>query len=134
MVRQALREAADERDAGLKSAPNYTVADAVRDLLAKGLKDRDPSTITANRILAEQHVLPLIGVRKPKDLTADDVDDWLDGLTGKLATRSLAGVHSILERSIRHAQARNYVLRNVAELVATPKGKAGRPSRAMTSD
>lgn len=45
--------------------------------------------------------------------------DWLDGLAAKLATRS----HSILKRSIRQAQARDRVLRNVAELVTTPKGK-----------
>jgi integrase len=51
---------------------------------------------------------------------------------GKLATRSLQGVHAVLKRSIRQAQARDKVLRNVAELVSTPKGKPGRPSRAMT--
>ena len=108
------------------------MADAVSDWLAKGLKGRDEDTITANRILAEQHVLPLIGAIKLKELTADQVDDWLDGLTGKLATRSLQGVHAILKRAIRQAQARDKVLRNVAELVTTPKGKEGRPSQAMT--
>jgi integrase len=41
-------------------------------------------------------------------------------------------VHGVLKRSIRQAQARDKVLRNVAELVSTPKGKPGRPSRAMT--
>jgi integrase len=35
-------------------------------------------------------------------------------------------------RAIRQAQARDKVLRNVAELVTTPKGKAGRPSKALT--
>jgi len=43
-------------------------------------------------------------------------------------------VHSILKRSIRQAQARDKVLRNVAELVTTPRGKPGRPSKAMTFD
>lgn len=47
-----------------------------------------------------------------------------------LSTRSLQGVHAILKRAIRHAQARDMVLRNVAELVVTPKGTAGRPSKA----
>ncbi|MEW9533131.1 tyrosine recombinase XerC [Microbispora sp. NPDC049125] len=37
-----------------------------------------------------------------------------------------------LKRAIRQAQARDMVLRNVAELVTTPKGKAGRPSKALT--
>ncbi len=127
-----LIKAVADRDAGLKTTGNYTVALAVQDWLAKGLKGRDEETITANRILAEQHVLPLIGACKLTELAADDVDEWLDGLTAKLATRSLQGVHAILKWSIRQARARDRVLRNVAELVTTPKGKPGRPSKSMT--
>jgi integrase len=109
------------------------VADAVNDWLAKGLKGRDDNTVTTNRILAEQHLIPLIGAIKLKEeLTADDVDEWLDGLTDKLSTRSLQGVHAVLKRAIRQAQARGKVMGNVAQLVTTPKGKEGRPSRAMT--
>lgn len=78
----------------------------VQDWLAKGLKGRDPNTLAANRILAGQHVIPLIGKTNLKKLTADDVDTWLEGLTSKLASRSLMGVHAILssERSgrLRH--------------------------------
>jgi integrase len=77
-------------------------------------------------------VIPLIGAIKLKELTADQVDEWLGGLTGTLATRSLQGVHAILKRATRQAQARDKVLRNVAALVTTPKGKEGRPSKAMT--
>ena len=77
-------------------------------------------------------MIPLIGAIKLKELTADQVDEWLDGLTGALATRSLQGVHAILKRATRQAQARDKVLRNVAVLVTTPKGKEGRPSKAMT--
>ncbi|MGH3070256.1 MAG: tyrosine-type recombinase/integrase [Streptosporangiaceae bacterium] len=132
IVKDKLIKAVADRDAGLKPVEGYTVAQAVQDWLSKGLKGRDEETITTNRILAEQHVIPLIGAAKLTDLTADDVDDWLDGLTTKLATRSLQGVHAILKRSIRQAQARDRVLRNVAELVTTPKGKPGRPSKAMT--
>ena len=76
--------------------------------------------------------MPVIGATKLKALSADDVDDWLGGLTGKLSTRSLQSVHSILRRSIRQAQVRDKVLRNVAELVVTPKGRTGRPSKALT--
>jgi len=131
-VTDKLKKAVAALETGVDASDSYTVADAVRDWLDKGLKDRDEGTKAANRILAGQHVTPLIGAIKLKELTADQIDDWLDGLTGKLATRSLQGVHAILKRSIRQAQARDKVLRNVAELVATPKGKPGRPSRAMT--
>lgn len=54
------------------------------------------------------------------------------GSRPKLATRSLQGVHAILKRVIRQAQARDRVLRNLAELVTTPKGKPGQPSKALT--
>jgi hypothetical protein len=108
------------------------VANAVQDWLSKGLRGHDPHTIGTLTTLAEQHVVPLIGAAKLKELTADDVDDWLDGLTDRLASSSLHRVHSILKRAIRQAQARDRVFRNVAELVSTPKGKPGRPSKAMT--
>lgn len=134
IVKDKLKKAVEALETGIDASDSYTVADAANDWLAKGLKGRDEHTVTANRILAEQHVIPLIGATKLKELTADDVDEWLEGLTGKLATRSLQGVHAILKRAIRQAQARDKVLRNVAELVTTPKGTAGRPSRAMTLD
>jgi integrase len=133
VVKDKLIQAVADREAGLKPTPGYTVADAVNDWLAKGLKGRDDHTVTTNRILAEQHLIPLIGATKLKEeLTADDVDEWLDGLTDKLSTRSLQGVHAILKRTIRQAQARGKVMGNVAQLVTTPKGKEGRPSKAMT--
>ncbi|GAA0245233.1 site-specific integrase [Actinomadura nitritigenes] len=131
-VKEKLRKLIKDLEAGIDGPENYTVADAVNDWLAMGLRGRDPNTVTTNRILAEKHVIPLIGKVKLKDLRADHVDDWLDGLKGNLATRTLQGVHSILKRSIRFAQARDRVLRNVADLVTTPPGKAGRPSKALT--
>ncbi|MBC6456339.1 tyrosine recombinase XerC [Actinomadura sp. HBU206391] len=131
-VRDKLSKAVKDLESGVESPANYTVRNAVEDWLSKGLKGRDPATVTTVRLLAEKHVIPLIGAGKLNDLRADHVDEWLDGLTGKLSTRSLQGVHSILKRAIRQAQARDKVLRNVAELVTTPKGRVGRPSKALT--
>jgi hypothetical protein len=56
---------------------HYTVAQAVTDWLAFGLSGRDPKTIETRRILAEQHVIPALGARKLRELTAEDVDRWL---------------------------------------------------------
>ena len=133
-VKDKLIEVVRDREAGLKPSEGYTVGEAVRDWLAKGLKGRDPKTIETLTTLAEQHVLPLIGGTKLKELTADQVDDWLDGLSASLASSTLQRVHSILKRAIRQAQARDKVLRNVAELVSTPQGQPGRPSKAMTQE
>lgn len=130
-VKEKLKKLIKDLEAGINGPENYTVGDAVNDWLTMGLKGRDPNTVTTNRILAEKHVIPLIGKVKLKDLRADHVDDWLDGLKGKLATRTLQGVHSILKRSIRFAQARDRVLRNVAEL--SPRLRAGRGVRVRHS-
>jgi integrase len=48
-----------------------------------------------------------------------------------LATRSLKEAHAVLRRAIKHAQRRDKVVRNVAELVDIPEGRPGRPSKAM---
>ena len=133
-VKDKLAKLVEDREKGIKTnkdTENYTVREAVTDWLTKGTKNLDPDTVDGYRILAEGHLVPVIGATKLKALSADDVDNWLDGLTGKLSTRSLQSVHSILRRAIRQAQARDKVLRNVAELVATPKGRKGRPSRAL---
>ena len=136
-MKDKLIKVVQDRESGVKTTKdteNYTVEQAMTDWLSKGLKGLDPGTVSGYRILAEQHVLPLIGASKLKELSADSVDDWLDGLTGKLSTRSLQTVHWTLKRAIRQAQARDRVLRNVAELVTTPKGTAGRPSKALSRD
>lgn len=86
------------------------------------------------RSFAENHIVPAIGAAKLRDLTADDLDDWLDGKATELATSTLAQVLSILRRSITLAQRRDLVARNVATLVTAPKGKQGRPSKALTME
>jgi integrase len=133
-VKDKLIEAVKDLETGIKASPNYTVTNAVEDWLDKGTKNLGIGTVLGYRILADQHLIPAIGATKLKGLSADDVDAWLEGLTGELSTRSLQAVHSILRRSIRQAQARDKVIRNVAELITTPKGRAGRPSRALTAD
>jgi integrase len=40
--------------------------------------------------------------------------------------------HNALERAIRHAEANDYVRRNVAALVRPPTGQAGRASKSLT--
>jgi integrase len=92
-------------------------------------------TINDYTSLAESNLIRFIGAKKLKELTADNVEDWLEGRAPHLTTRTMMAIHSILRRAIRRAQARDKVMRNVATLVDTPDGKKdGRPSRAMTLD
>jgi integrase len=134
IVKDKLVKAVDDLEAGIETSDSYTVAEAVEDWLERGMRGYGESTVTTYQLLAKKNLIPLIGAAKLKKLSADDVDSWLDGLTGSLSTDSLKKVHSVLRRAIRRAEARDKVGRNVAALVTTPKGRKGRPSRALTLD
>ena len=50
----------------------------------------------------------------------------------RYSSAAVAMGHNALTRAIRHAEARDLVGRNVALLVETPKGQAGRPSKSLS--
>ena len=73
-----LKEVLRDYEDGLAIAPDgYTVANAVNDWLRYGLNGRDSRTVTTCTILCNRHVIPALGARKLRDLSADDVDKWL---------------------------------------------------------
>ncbi|MGW2200395.1 tyrosine-type recombinase/integrase, partial [Streptosporangium sp. NPDC001682] len=111
-VRDKLREAVEDLEAGIKTEVRYSVEDAVNDFLEKGLKGKAKSTIDNYRSLARKNLIPQIGAIKLKELTADHLDKWLDEQAEELSTRSLRLVHQVLERAIRQAQARDRVRGN----------------------
>ncbi|GLZ14190.1 site-specific integrase [Actinomadura sp. NBRC 104425] len=132
-ARNKLKQNLRDQEDGLTPSPgNYTVADAVTYWLTYGLKGRADRTVDMNTTFAEHHVIPALGARKLRDLTAEDVDKWLADKSAELSTRSLKLIHSILNRSVRHAMARDKVRRNVVELCEVPEGREGRPSKALT--
>ncbi|GAA5036777.1 site-specific integrase [Actinopolymorpha pittospori] len=134
-AKQKLKEVLRDLEDGLPVVrDDHTVAYAVRSWLSYGLTGRDPSTLKTRTILANVHVIPDLGARRLRDLTADDVDRWLAAKAQDLSTRSLRDIHSILRRSIARAQARDQVKRNVALLCDVPKGREGRPSKSLTFD
>jgi integrase len=133
-VKDKLREVVDNLETGVRVEARYTVKDAVDDFFDKGLKGKSKATIDNYRSLATHHLIPQIGTTKLQQLTADQLDEWIDERAGELSTRSLRLIHQILERAIRQAQARDKVRRNVATLIMIPKGKGGHPSKAMTLD
>ena len=122
----------DYEDGLVIGAYGYTVADAVRDWLAFGLSGRDGNTVTKCTILANTHIIPALGARKLRDLSADDVDRWLADKAQVLSTRTLREVRSVLKRAITRAQARDKVKRNVVLLCDIPQGRTGRPSKSLT--
>jgi integrase len=132
-AKEKLKEILRDLDDGLAIAPHgYTVKDAVTSWLAYGLNGRGEETVNNYRYLADGHILPHLGWRKLRELSADDVDKWLAQMAKILSTRTLRLLHSILNRSVRHAQARDNVKRNVVMLCEIPIGQPGRPSKALT--
>lgn len=109
LAKDKLKELVEEFENGTLEANGYTVAEAVRDWLRFGLNGRNASTVEKLTILANQHVIPALGSRKLVDpmrtneLSADDVDAWLEEKAEILATRTLQDLRSILKRSIELA-------------------------------
>ncbi|MFI8889263.1 tyrosine recombinase XerC [Streptomyces paradoxus] len=132
-AKDKLKEVLRDYEDGLAIAPTgYTVKDAVTDWLAYGLNGRDAMTVTTNTILCNTHVIPALGARKLRDLSADDVDKWLAEKSKVLSTRSLEAIRSCLNRAVKRAMARDKVKRNVVELCSVPSGRPGRPSKSLT--
>jgi integrase len=132
-ARANLRERVREYEAGLTpDARNYTVGHAVEDWLRYGLTGRAQKTVDKCRILCQRHIVPHLGARKLRQLTATDVDRWLEGRAKVLSTRTLRELHQCLNRTINRAMARDYITRNVVTLCDVPRGQAGRPSKSLT--
>ncbi|MER5303253.1 site-specific integrase [Streptomyces lasiicapitis] len=129
-----LKEVLRNYEDGLAIAPTgYTVKDAVNDWLKYGLPGRDESsTLGTYKSLCKCHVIPDLGARKLRDLSADDVDRWLHQKAKVLSTSSLTMARACLNRSVKRAMARDKVKRNVVELCAVPNGQPGRPSKSLS--
>jgi integrase len=110
---------------------NYTVRQAADDWLADGLQGRAAKTIKKNQNVLEP-ILTVIGARKLRDLTADEVRQALAAMASDYSSAAVTMGHLALKRAIRHAEASDLLSRNVAALVDTPKGREGRPSRSLT--
>jgi integrase len=124
-LRQLLR---DRDDGHVLGGQTYTLRDAVESWLAHGLTGRQESTVINRTILARTHVIPALGARKLAQLSAEEVDEWLATKAKTLSTDTLHRLLSILRQSIRRAQARDLVKRNVALLCDVPRG----PSKSLT--
>lgn len=134
-AKNKLKEILRDLDDGIGvQGHKFTVEDAIRDWLEHGLNGRDPKTIASNRFLAERHLIPGLGRRRLRELTADDVDRWLAEEAELVSTSTLSKMMSILRRTIQRQMARDRVKRNVALLCDLPTGQPGRPSRSMTLD
>ena len=77
-------------------------------------------------------ILKTIGGRKLRELTAAEVSLALPAMATAYSSAAVAMGHNALTRTIRHAESRDLVGRNVATLADTPQGQTGRPSKSLT--
>ena len=133
VVQDRLRTLHGDLESGVRTRRNYTLRHAAEDWLAEGLDGRSAKTVKKNEnVLAP--ILLAIGARRLPELTAADVHQALTTMAARYSTAAVAMGHNALTRAIRHAEAHDLVGRNVATLVDTPKGQAGRPSKSLTLD
>ncbi|MCG5464831.1 site-specific integrase [Micromonospora sp. MED01] len=134
-ARAKLREKIRDYEDGLALVQDgHTVVDALTDWLTYGLSNQSESTKTNYAILVRSHIISGLGARKLRDLSATDVDRWLMGKAQHLSTRTLRLLHSLLNRAVNRAMARDKVKRNVVALCEVPTGRGGRPSKSLTLD
>ena len=131
IVQDRLKALHGDVETGVRAQPNYTVRRAADDWLAQGLHGRSPKTIKKNENVLTP-ILATIGGMRLRELTADDVRQALAAMAERYSSAAVAMGHNALTRAIRHAEARDLVRRNVAMLVDTPKGQAGRPSKSLS--
>ncbi len=132
-AKEKLKELIRDLDDGLPTgSATYTVADAVESWLEHGLSGRDPETVSNYRTLATARIIPQLGKRKLRELSAEDVEKWLAAEATSVSTRTVRLLHSILNRSVKRAEAREKVKRNVVALCEIPTGLEGRPSKSLT--
>ncbi|MEV0396925.1 site-specific integrase [Polymorphospora rubra] len=130
-----LREKIREYEDGLAMIQDgHTVANALTDWLTYGLSTQSESTKENYSVLVRTHIIPALGARKLRDLSATDIDKWLADRAKILSTRTLRLLHSLLNRAVNRAMARDRVKRNVVALCAIPTGQTGRPSKSLTLD
>src|SRR5215472_16473626 len=131
-VRDKLKSLHDELSRSVRSSRRYTIAQAIDDWLAEDMEGRSAATVEKYRhVLAP--VLAELGNRVLTDLSAGEVKAALSRYAATHATETASIARLGLERAIRHAEANDLVSRNVAALVQTPKGRTGRPSKALTA-
>lgn len=109
----------------------YTVREAAADWLREGLAGRSAKTVKKNENMLTP-ILKVVGGTRLWDLTAADVSHALAAMATSYSSAAVVIGHNALTRTIRHAESRDRVARNVAALVDTPKGQPGRPSQSLT--
>ena len=137
-ARTLLREMQRELEDGLPSARADMTVSELLDHFTKTVleaKDLSPNTMANHSWSIEKHLKPGLGNARLRNLTVDDVDQFLQTTADEnsLSRSSLTRIKGTLSRAIREAQRREWVHRNVADLAHVPKAHTTR-SRSLDHD
>ena len=81
------------------------------------------NTLDVREWAVRQHLVPSLGARRVRELTADDVARFLQNkATAGYSRATLDKLRGVLVQVLRHAERQGLVARNVAALVPTPSG------------
>src|SRR5581483_11444735 len=134
-VRRKLEAAQKAAAAGLNAEDQRTkVAEFCAYWLEHGIpaSAQSPNSISSIKWAVNKHIVPRVGHRRLRDLTADDIDKLMrDMATAGYSKHSMVRVHGELARILRFAERRSKVMRNVATLVDVPAGPRKR-GRSLT--
>jgi integrase len=130
-----MREVQRDAEDGLASGGRQlTVALLAEEWLRHRSGELSASTLEVRTWAVRQHLVPALGARRVRQLTAEDVSLFLQGLAlAGYARASLDKIRGVLVQVLRHAERQGLVARNVAALVPTPAGPRAE-GRSLTVD
>lgn len=119
-----MRELQRDAEDGLASGGRHlTVATLAEEWLRHGSGELSASTMEVRTWAVRQHLVPALGARRVRQLSAEDVSLFLQDLAqAGYAKASLEKVRGVLIQVLRHAERQGLVARNVAAIVPTPAG------------
>ncbi len=137
-ARQKLNALTRSRDNGEQVGDgNTTVAQLVDKWMARDVASRSiaPSTLDTYR-WSTRTINASLGKRRVRELTTDDIENWLDKMSeAGLARSSLKKFRSTLRQALEFGERRGVVNRNAASIAKlTPGARATAERTALTPD
>lgn len=127
-VRDKLRAIQRAAEAGLPVGDGATTFGSyldrwLADVLPARAKVKSSNTVDNYRWAVERHLKPALGSKRLRALSPEDVEGLLSGLADAgMARNSIMRVRSVAVMALKHAQRRELVARNAAELAEMPAG------------
>lgn len=113
----------DVEDGVVAQRRQMTVAVLCEDWLRQHAGELTDNTLQVRTWVVRQHLVPALGARRVRELSADDVTRFLQSKADAgYARATVAKLRGTLQQALRHAERQGLVMRNVAALVPVPPG------------